>query len=115
MSELLPKPCKICGEVFKPKSQYQMACSVACSEKNRAEARRRWHLAQNQVKHRSCKVCGVDFLPTYGPEKTCSKACSDENRRRGGGSEERAGEAQTRNSPNALHEIEGNSRREGED
>src|SRR5215211_8338552 len=79
MAKLIPKPCKICGKVFKPKVHCQLTCSAACAKQNRLERSRHYQGVPRAGKYYPCKVCGIEFVPSHTFLKTCSRACSDEN------------------------------------
>lgn len=83
-----PKPCKQCGDVFKPKNAQSRFCSRACS--NRVPRERS---VGPPVKYhpKPCATCGTTYKPPTARSKFCSTACAGRARRSGKPSKEPTG------------------------
>src|SRR5688572_18405327 len=80
------RTCAVCAKVF-PKVRYSTVCSLACTERRKAERRDAHRLSSSlrsavkqqakvaQRAARVCKGCSAAFLPSHGSSLFCSPAC----------------------------------------
>lgn len=73
MKNYKPKPCKVCDEVFKPRSKTNKYCSRTCKAKADTEKR------SKKPKTKTCKTCNTMFAPYTSLDKFCSATCRIEN------------------------------------
>ena len=57
------RPCKSCGEPFRPKLARTMYCSLKCVG------------AENRLPEKACEHCGESFQPRVAKIKYCSRKC----------------------------------------
>jgi hypothetical protein len=63
---LAPRPCRECGEAFKPARSDAQFCSGICV------ARNYW---TRRLGERACVQCGEGFRPALPSQKFCSRLC----------------------------------------
>lgn len=59
-----PKPCVICGTLFKPQTNKSKYCSTSCMA-----------IGQTTLTPVTCKHCGRTFTPTKSNKRYCSRDC----------------------------------------
>lgn len=74
------KPCRVCGQQFRPTAAGKMLCSPKCVEialaTNRASQLAKRKAARQRVLHEvDCRVCGTHFRHINPRAVYCSKAC----------------------------------------
>ena len=65
-----PKPCKYCGEEFKPIRSSRIYCSDYCKDSSN----------KKHTHDKTCEICGSSFIVTDGRRKYCYE-CSELRRR----------------------------------
>lgn len=65
-----PKGCKVCGSVFRPKSDTQECCGRACASVASVQA------AKGRSPERICHNCGIRFKKKHSSGRTTGKYCS---------------------------------------
>ena len=62
--------CRICGQMFKPRTTTSTFCSHECSKKGKRRP------ARVKTAARDCEICGTNFLPNHTNQRFCSQQCS---------------------------------------